>query len=120
MLDSCPESVKCITTLCLAVKEFAIVYKELPFFMHAFYYHIMLGDLDKAEHLYKDALRRAEFTMGCYNMLIAIYLKQTDFGAKFDLLCQKMQTLEQEFGHFFAYDSEIFNQSARVSDALQY
>jgi hypothetical protein len=75
MLDACPESVKCITTLCLAHKDFAIVYKELPFFMNAFYYHHMLCDLDKAEKLYKDAIRRAEFTMGCYNMLIAIYLK---------------------------------------------
>lgn len=120
MLESCPESVKCITTLCLEVKEFAIVYKELPFFMHAFYYHFMLGDLDKAERLYRDALRRSEYTMGCYNMLIAIYLSQTEFGQQFDLLCQKMQALEQEFGHFFAYDPEVFSQSVRVSDALQF
>lgn len=41
-------------------------------------------------------------------MLIAIYLKQTDFGQDFETLCVKMQSLEQEFGHFFSYDKEIY------------
>lgn len=49
--------------------------------MHAFYYHFIVVDLDRAEKLYKDAVRRAEFTRGCYSMLVAIYLKQTNFGA---------------------------------------
>lgn len=108
VLDTCPESVRCITALCNQSKEFARVYKELPFFMHAFYYHFIDNDLTKAESLYKDALRRSEFTKGCYNMLIAIYLRQTDFGQDLNLLFSQMQALEAEFGHFFAYDKDIF------------
>lgn len=41
ILNSCPESLKCISTLCL-VKEYAILYKELPFFMHGFFYHFIV------------------------------------------------------------------------------
>ena len=53
-------------------------------------------------------------------MLIAIYLKQTDFGQDFETLCVKMQSLEQEFGHFFSYDKEIYQQSIKVSEAIQF
>jgi hypothetical protein len=75
MLESCHESVKCITNLCLGSRDYGNWYRDLPFFMHAFYYHFIAADLDLAERLYKDAIRRAEFTRGCYGMLVAIYLR---------------------------------------------
>jgi hypothetical protein len=71
------------------VRDYANLYKELPFFMHGFYYHFMAGDLDRAEGLYKDAIRRSEFSRGCFNMLVALYLKQTNFGMDRALLEQK-------------------------------
>ena len=48
--------------------------KELPFFMHAFFHHHILGDLSKAKKLYKEALKRTEYTRGCIHMLTSIYL----------------------------------------------
>lgn len=107
ILETCHESVKCITNLCLSVRDYANLYKELPFFMHGFYYHFMAGDLDRAEGLYKDAIRRSEFSRGCFNMLVALYLKQTNFGMDRALLEQKFQALNSEFSHFFAYDKKV-------------
>ena len=70
----------------------------------------MLGDFSKAKKLYKEALKRTEFTKGCYNMLVSIYLiesqysnGQTDLG----LLEMKLQSLEEKFGHFLRYESTI-------------
>ena len=42
--------------------------------MHAFFHHQVLADFSKAKKLYKEALKRTEFTKGCYNMLTSIYL----------------------------------------------
>ena len=72
--QSYPDSLKCITNLCYTSKEYAALYKELPFFMHGFYYHYVQQNVEIAETLYKEAVRRAEFTKGCYNMLVSIYL----------------------------------------------
>ena len=53
-------------------------------------------------------------------MLVSIYLQQSNFGANMNLLTTKMQQMEQEFGHFFQYDKEIYDQSIRVSNAVSY
>ena len=63
-----------IRSLCQSSKEFTSLLKELPFFMHAFFHHQVLADFSKAKKLYKEALKRTEFTKGCYNMLTSIYL----------------------------------------------
>ena len=56
---------------------FTNLLKELPFFMHAFFHHQVLGDLSKAKKLYKEALKRTEYTRGCYNMMTSIYLVES-------------------------------------------
>jgi hypothetical protein len=95
--------------VCYSSREFGVLYKEIPFFMHAFFYHYLQPDLDLAEKLYKEAIRRAEFTKGCYNMLVSIYLQKSNFGANINLFTTKMEQMEQEHGHFFQYDSKIYD-----------
>lgn len=65
---------RCFETISSSSNNFKSVYKELPFFLNGFYHHHVSGDFEKAEELYKEALRRAEFTLGCYNMIVSIYL----------------------------------------------
>lgn len=64
----------CLDQVCKTNRALAEVYKELPFFCHAFYYHHVAEDFKKAKKLYKEALRRAEFTRGSFNMLLSIFL----------------------------------------------
>jgi len=45
--------------------------------MHAFFNHHVLNDLSKAKKLYKEALKRTEYTKGCYNMMTSIYLVES-------------------------------------------
>jgi len=73
------KSKSCLDTLCSQSREFQALYKELPFFLHAFYHHHVQQDLTHAKKLYKEGLRRAEFTKGCFNMLISIYLQKYIF-----------------------------------------
>ena len=57
------------------------MHKELPFFMHAFFHHQVLEDYTKAKKLYKEALKRTEYTRGCVNMLASIYLVEAQSNA---------------------------------------
>lgn len=45
--------------------------------MHAFFHHQVLEDYTKAKKLYKEALKRTEFTKGCYSMLASIYVVES-------------------------------------------
>ena len=69
-----------ISSLCQNNKEFTSLHKELPFFLHALFHHQVLEDFSKAKKLYKEALRRTEFTKGCYNMLVSIYLIESQYS----------------------------------------
>lgn len=42
--------------------------------MHGFFHHYVFNDFSKAKKLYKEALKRTEFTKGCYSMLASIYI----------------------------------------------
>lgn len=48
----------------------------------AFYFHHVVGDFKKAKKLYKEALRRCEFALGCFNMLLSIYLHDFTLNQK--------------------------------------
>lgn len=61
-------------------KEFSDLNKELPYFILAFLYHHVLEDLKTAKKLYKEALRRSEFTKGCYQMMMSIYLNKYTYN----------------------------------------
>ena len=63
--------------------------------MLGFYYHHVKQDYKKAKKLYKEAIKRTEFTLGCFNMLLAIYLFEFSFGSK-DLakVREKIQALD--------------------------
>jgi hypothetical protein len=50
--------------------------KQLPFFLLAVYLHHVVGDFKKAKKLYKEGLKRTEYPIGCYNMLLSIYLHE--------------------------------------------
>ena len=77
ILTDDPISKETIRNVCQSSKEFASLLKELPFFMHAFFHHQVLHDFSKAKKLYKEALKRTEYTKGCYNMLTSIYLVES-------------------------------------------
>lgn len=69
--------------------------KQLPFFMLGFYCHHVMNDLKKAKKLYKEAMRRTEFTLGSFNMLLAIYLHEFTFGNQdITKVRQKISALE--------------------------
>ena len=71
----------------------------MPFFLVAFYQHHVVGDFKKAKKLYKEALRRTEFTIGCFNMLLSIYLHDVTLNQKqlqddFQRMRTKLKNLE--------------------------
>ena len=80
LITQCKVSNDTISSLCQIDKEFTNLHKELPFFIHALFAHQVLEDFSKAKKLYKEALRRAEFTKGCYNMLVSIYLVESQYS----------------------------------------
>ena len=53
-------------------RNFEELFKNLPYFLLGFCYHHVLENLEMAEKLYEEAFRRAEFTRGCFHMLLSI------------------------------------------------
>jgi len=78
--------------------------------MLALYFHHCLGDFKKAKKLYKEGLRRTEFPIGCYNMLLSIYLHDftlsTSSSHQGDCqrLRMKINNLDNQFDHFLKHD----------------
>ena len=77
LLTECSLSKECFQILCTNNKSYTSLLKELPFFMHAFFNHWIINDHKRAKRLYKEALKRTEFTKGSYNMLVSIYLSES-------------------------------------------
>ena len=100
--------------------------------MHAFFNHHVLNDLSKAKKLYKEALKRTEYTKGCYNMMTSIYLvesmqqswmanKDGAGGGPRDSLSidlayleAKLESLESKYGHFLRYEKSLVGQKDRL------
>jgi hypothetical protein len=56
--------------------DFKKLNQHLYYFLIAFFYHQVKGDVKMAKKLYKEAIRRTEHPIGCYNMLLSIYMNQ--------------------------------------------
>ena len=92
--------------------------KFQPLFLLGFFYHHVEEDLRLAKKLYKEALRRAEFTKGCFQMLMSIYLQQYSYQKSrvdYEGYQRKAAKLEATFGHFLKYEQSIQRQRDRIS-----
>lgn len=130
LLTECTLSKECLKSLCQNNKDFTSLLKELPFFMHGFFHHQVLNDFSRAKKLYKEALRRAEFTKGSYNMLVSIYLAesvQQSFkvaqgvqsspetqSVDLSYLESKLNSLENKYGHFLRYEKSLTDLKSRL------
>jgi hypothetical protein len=84
----------------------------------------VIGDTKKAKKLYKEAIRRTEFTLGSYNMLLSIYLSEFTLNSRqlqgdSQRVRQKLHNLDVQFDHFLKYDQKIPRQKERVFNHLK-
>ena len=122
LITECRESNDVIGLLCQNNKEFSSLLKELPFFLHALFHHHILQDFSKAKKLYKEALKRTEFTRGCYNMLVSIYLVESQYSngqTDLKLLEKKLLSLEEKFGHFLRYELSLLKMRDKLMQTMR-
>jgi len=65
-----------------------------------FFYHQVKGDTKIAKRLYREAIRRSEYPVGCYNMMLSIYIKDytnSKQGDRLKILHRKVQKLDTQF-----------------------
>ena len=74
LFNKCVKGKQILEQVCANNREYDLLYRELPFFLQGFFYHHVLEDYKMAKKLYKEALRRAEFTKGCFQMIMSIYM----------------------------------------------
>ena len=97
--------------------------------MHAFFHHHVLFDFKKAKKLYKEALKRTEFTKGCYNMLTSIYMVESiqqnctgsADGQSIDIgyLEAKLAALDNKYGHFLGYEKALTGVRDRIMQQVR-
>lgn len=65
-----------------------------------FFYHQVKGDTKIAKRLYREAIRRSEHPVGCYNMMLSIYIKDytnSKQGDRLERLHGKVLKLDNQF-----------------------
>jgi hypothetical protein len=86
-------------------------------FRVAFFYHQVKGNIKIAKRLYKEAIRRSEHPVGCFNMMLSIYIKDYTNNkqeGRLEKLQRKVQKLESSFQIVFRNNKQIHESRNRV------